>query len=259
VNAVAAFLTDARLALPGIRHGFFTRQGGVSEGIYASLNCGLGSADDQARVTENRGRVAGAIAAAHDRLATPYQVHGTRAIVVEAPWDSGSRPEGDALVTNRPGIAIGVGTADCGPVLLAEPDARVIAAVHAGWRGALAGVVESALAAMEGLGARRDRIVAALGPTISQANYEVGPELVERFLGDDRTNAGFFAPSARRGHSLFDLPAYILARLRRAGLAAESLGLCTYADEMRFFSFRRATHRGEKDYGRQLSVITLAE
>jgi hypothetical protein len=251
-------LTDTRLAaLAGIRHGFFTRNGGVSGGIYASLNCGLGSADDRARVAENRARVASALAIQRDSLVTPYQVHGTDTIVVDAPWPSDARPHADALVTNKPGIALAVGTADCGPVLLADPVAGAIGAAHAGWKGALAGIIESAVAAMEKLGGRRERIVAALGPTISQANYEVGPELVARFVAADAANARFFVASPQLGRSLFDLPGYIVARLRQAGIAAESLGACTYADETRFFSFRRATHRGEKDYGRQLSGIVL--
>jgi len=172
------------------------------------------------------------------------------------PWANDARPKADAVVTTRPGIAIAVGTADCGPVLLADPEARVIGAAHAGWRGALAGIIESAIAAMERLGARRERIVAVLGPAISQANYEVGAEVAAQFL-PDRENARFLVPSGRDGRSLFDLGGYIVSRLERAGVSAASLGVCTYADEARFCSFRRATHRGEKDYGRQLSAIML--
>ncbi len=254
------YLTDSRLAaLPGIRHGFFTRAGGVSEGIYASLNCGVGSRDERARVMENRARVATALGTDPDRLAAPYQVHGTDAVVVETAWPAGEGPRADALVTDRPGIALAIGTADCGPVLFADAEARVIGAAHAGWRGARAGVLEQTIAAMEGRGARRERIVAALGPTISQANYEVGPELVANFLADDPANALFFRPSTREGHSLFDLPAFIVARLTAAGVQAASLDLCTYADAERFFSFRRTTHRGEADYGRELSAIVLTE
>jgi YfiH family protein len=255
----APFLTSPSLALlPGIRHGFFTREGGVSEGVYSSLNCGLGSTDDPARVAENRGRVAQAMGVAAGQLVTPYQVHGTATIVVDAPWAGDARPHGDALVTRTLGIAIAIGTADCGPVLFADPDARVVGAAHAGWKGAIGGVLESAVAAMEGLGARRDRIVAALGPTISQPNYEVGPEVVAQFVAHDPANGSFFVPSLRPGRSLFDLPGYIVGRLRRAGIAADDWGLCTYADADRFFSFRRTTHRGEKDYGRELSAIVLA-
>jgi len=252
-------LTDARLAdLAGIRHGFFTRQGGVSTGIYASLNCGVGSKDERALVSENRARVAAALGAAAQGLAAPYQVHGTDAAVVEAAWPAGKGPKADVVVTDRPGIALAVGTADCGPILLADGEAAVIGAAHAGWRGARAGVVEAAVAAMEKLGARRPRIVAALGPTISQANYEVGAELVAAFLADDADNERFFRPSGRAGHALFDLPGYIVAHLLMAGVAAANLAACTYADPRRFYSFRRATHLGEADYGRQLSAIVLA-
>jgi YfiH family protein len=260
VAGVTPHLTAPILApFAGIAHGFFTRVGGVSGGIYASLNCGLGSRDSREHVAQNRSRVAVALGVPAGALVTPYQVHGTHVIAVTAPWDGGNRPQADALVTDRPGIAIGVGTADCGPILLADPTARVVGAAHAGWKGALAGVVESTVAAMEGLGARRDRMVAALGPTISQANYEVGPELVAQFVADDPGNARFFAPSPNPGGSQFDLPEYIIARLRRAGIASESLAFCTYADPARFFSFRRATHRGEADYGRELSVIVITE
>ncbi len=253
-------LTDPALAaLPGIRHGFFTREGGVSAGIYASLNCGVGSQDERALVMENRARVATALGADPDRLAAPYQVHSADTVVVAAAWPAGKGPKADALVTDRPGIALAVGTADCGPVLLADAEAGVVGAAHAGWRGARAGILESAIAAMETRGARRERIVATLGPTISQRNYEVGPELVSSFLADEPANARFFRPSQREGHSLFDLPGYIVARLAAAGVAAASLDLCTYADPERFFSFRRTTHRGEADYGRQLSAIVLVD
>ena len=260
VAAMVPHLTDAGLAaLPGIRHGFFTRSGGVSDGIYASLNCGTGSSDDRARVLENRARVTATLGVAADRLATPYQVHGTDVAVVDAVWEPGQGPKADAVVTDRPGVALGVGTADCGPILLAEAEAGVVAAAHAGWRGALAGVAEAAIAAMERLGARRERIVAVLGPSISQANYEVGPELVARFTDDDPDNARFFVPSARDGHSLFDLPAYTVARLTAAGVRAADMALCTYAEPERFYSYRRATHRGEPDYGRLISAIVLSE
>ncbi len=258
MSVAAPHLTDPRLAaLPGIRHGFFTRAGGVSQGIYASLNCGVGSADDRAKVLENRGRVAAALGVGLERLASPYQVHGTDAVPLTAPWPSGQRPRADAVVTDRHGIALAVGTADCGPVLLADASARVVGAAHAGWRGALAGILEAAVAAMEELGAHRGEIVAALGPTISQANYEVGSEVEDRYVTADRANARFFRRSARDGHSLFDLPGYIVERLTAAGVAASQLSACTYADGERFFSYRRATHRGEPDYGRQLSAIVL--
>ncbi len=253
------FLTHDLLALSGIRHGFFTRSGGVSEGLYASLNCGVGSQDDQARVMENRARVTATLGIAADRLATPYQVHGTDAVVVETVWAPGQGPKADAVVTQRPGVALGVGTADCGPILLAEPHARVIAAAHAGWRGALAGIAEAAIAAMETLGARRERIVAVLGPSISQANYEVGPELVARFTAADPANGRFFVPSGRDGHALFDLPGYTVARLAAAGVTAANMDLCTYAEADRFYSYRRATHRREADYGRLISAIVLSD
>ena len=253
------FLTHPSLALPGIRHGFFTRAGGVSEGLYASLNCGIGSRDERARVIENRARVSAALGVAAGRLATPYQVHGTAVAFVETAWAPGQGPQADAVVTDRPGVALGIGTADCGPILLADATARVIGAAHAGWRGALAGVGEAAIAAMETLGARRERIVAVLGPSISQANYEVGPELVAQFTQDDPANGRFFAPSPRTGHAQFDLPGYTVARLAAAGVTAAGMDVCTYAESARFFSYRRTTHRGEPDYGRQISAIVLAE
>jgi YfiH family protein len=190
-------------------------------------------------------------------LATPYQVHGTGAVIVDTVWEPGNGPKADAVVTNRPGIALGVGSADCGPTLFADAEAGIIGASHSGWRGALAGVLESTIAAMEGLGARRDRIVAVLGPTISQPNYEVGPEFLAAFSKADPANIRFFKPSSRPGHSLFDLPSFIIARLTEAGVKAASLDLCTYADEARFFSYRRGTHRGEADYGRLISAIAL--
>ena len=248
------------LALPGIAHAFFTRPGGVSTGLYAGLNTGTGSDDDRASVLENRARAAGHLGVGPDMLVTPHQVHGTAAIAVEQPWPPGQGPKADALVTNRPGLAIGIGTADCGPVLFADPEALVVGATHAGWKGAFAGILESTIATMERLGAQRDRIVAVLGPTISATAYEVGPEFLARLVEADQENARYFTPSERPGHAHFDLHAYIVARLRRAGIAhSESLGLCTYADEARFFSYRRATHRGEPDYGRLLAAITIAE
>ena len=247
------------LSLPGMRHAFFTRQGGVSAGLYEGLNAGVGSRDDRAAVFENRSRAARHLGTESDRLATPYQVHGADAVPVADAWGPGLGPKADAVVTDRPGIAVGVGTADCGPVLLADAEARVVAAAHAGWKGALAGILESAVDAMERLGAERTRIVAVLGPTISADSYEVGPEFVDLLVAADPRNADFLRPSERDGHALFDLPAYIMARLRRAGIAdARDMSLCTYGDEARFFSYRRATHRGEPDYGRLLSAIVLS-
>ncbi|WP_421726584.1 peptidoglycan editing factor PgeF [Bauldia sp.] len=244
-------------ALPGIRYGFFTREGGVSSGLYRSLNCGVGSRDDKAFVFKNRARAARTLGVSHDRLATPFQIHSAEAVVVDEVWDIGRGPKVDAVVTKRRGIAVGVGSADCGPILFADPLAHVVAAAHAGWRGALAGIVEATVAAMETLGAQREQIVAVLGPTISRANYEVGADMVAVFEAADEENARFFRPSKRDGHAMFDLPGYIVARLFNAGVLGTDMGLCTYADEERFFSYRRATHRAEADYGRLLSAITL--
>jgi YfiH family protein len=253
------FLTDDRLtALPGIRHGFFTREGGVSTGIFASLNCGLGSRDHPENVRENRARIANAMGVAPSSLVTAYQVHGTTAIQVEVPWLPEGRPKADALVTDKPGIAIAVGIADCAPVLFADAEARVIAAAHAGWRGAFDGILESAVEAMESRGARRERIVAAIGPTISRTAYEVGPEFIERFQTADIANRRFFYPAEKPGHAFFDLPGYAGTRLRRLKLAAvANLDRCTYTYEERFFSYRRSVHRGEADYGRHLAAIVL--
>ncbi len=251
-------ITAATLALSGIRHGFFTRHGGVSAGVYASLNGGLGSHDVAANVTENRSRMAASLGVEPDRLLTAFQIHSPTVAVADAPWPLNARPRADAIVTGTPGLAIGVSTADCGPILLADPEARVIGVAHAGWRGALGGVAEAAIAAMEKLGADRARIRAALGPMIRQNNYEVGPDLIGRFAAEDDASARFFKPAAREGHALFDLPGYIGARLSRAGIEQiEDVGLCTYADASRFFSFRRTTHRGEADYGRHLNAIVL--
>jgi YfiH family protein len=248
----------ALAALPGIRHAFFTRAGGVSDGVYASLNGGLGSRDVPARVVENRARMAVALGVTPERLVTAYQVHSPDVVVAEAPWTRATAPRADAVVTRTPGLAVGITTADCGPLLLADRTAGVIGAAHAGWKGALAGIVDSTIAAMEKLGAARERIVAALGPTIRQANYEVGADLFDRFAAADPENKRFFAPADRAGHAMFDLPAYIVARLERAGVGhVEDLGHCTYADADSFYSFRRATHRADADYGRHVNAIVL--
>src|SRR6478735_12756581 len=221
--------------VPRIRHAFFTRSGGVSQGVYASLNGGVGSSDAPDKVAENRARMAAALGVSADRLLTPYQIHSPDVVVADAPWTHDTRPRADAVVTRMPRLAIGVSTADCGPLLFADSEAGVIGAAHAGWRGALTGVIEATIAAMERLGAGRNRIVAALGPTIRQPNYEVGPEFVERFLTADRANADFFAPSQRAGHAMFDLTGYIAQRVRQAGITRfEDLGLCTYAEPARF-------------------------
>jgi purine-nucleoside/S-methyl-5'-thioadenosine phosphorylase / adenosine deaminase len=247
-------------ALGGIRHAFFTRDGGVSGGIYQSLNGGLGSRDTPANVQENRSRMAAALGAAPAQLVTAYQIHSPDVMVAEHAWTREAAPRADAVVTKVPGLAVGVTTADCGPVLLADGEARVVGAAHAGWKGALTGVLEATIAAMERLGASRARMVAALGPMIRQPSYEVGPEFVARFAAADPDNARFFDPAPRAGHAMFDLGGYIAARLRRAGVAAvEDLALCTYTDADRFFSYRRATHRAEPDYGRHVNAIVLAE
>ena len=246
--------------LTPIRHAFFTRGGGVSKGVYESLNGGVGSNDAPDKVAENRARMAAALGVQPERLLTPYQIHSPDVIVASEPWPRDNRPRADAVVTDRPGLAIGVSTADCGPLLLADADAGVIGAAHAGWRGALTGVLEAAIAAMEKLGAERERITAALGPTIRQPNYEVGPEFVARFLAADPANARFFAPAERQGHAMFDLPGYIAARLERAGVAQfEDLRLCTYAEPERFFSYRRTTRLGEPDYGRHINAIAILD
>jgi hypothetical protein len=257
---------DALAALPGIRHAFFTRAGGVSEGVYASLNGGTGSDDVPARVTENRARMAAALGVAPERFITAYQVHSPDVVTVERPWPAEGRPRADGIVTRVAGLAIGVTTADCGPVLLADAHAGVIGAAHAGWRGALTGILEATVAAMERIGAARAHISAALGPTISQRNYEVGPEFVARFMTEAAANARFFQhspksshqPSLKPGHALFDLPGYIAGRLAAAGIGRfEDLGQCTYADPARFFSYRRSTHVHEPDYGRHVNAIAL--
>ena len=246
-------------SLPGIRHAFFTRQGGTSQGIYASLNGGVGSADDPAAVAENRGRMARALGVVPEHLLSLYQIHSPDVVTVETAWLPEDRPKADAMVTRRPGFALAAASADCGPVLFADPRAGVVGAAHSGWKGAFTGVLEATIARMEELGADRRDIVAVLGPTIGPDAYEVGPEFLARFVERDSTYGRFFRPSGRTGHGLFDLPAFILHRLKGAGIGqAVSLGLCTYSDETRFFSYRRATHRGEPDYGRLLSAIALA-
>ncbi len=246
------------LALSGIRHAFFTREGGVSSGLYTSLNGGVGSRDSAVHVAENRARMAAALEVETDYLLTAYQIHSPNVVIAEAPWGIEARPRADAIVTRLPGLAVGVSTADCGPILFADPTARVVGAAHAGWRGALAGVAEATIEAMERLGAERSRIRAAIGPMIRQDNYEVGPDLIERFADEDSASEQFFRPASRTGHALFDLAGYVGSRLSRAGIRQiEDLRLCTYADPERFFSFRRSTHRAEADYGRHVNAIAL--
>ena len=242
-------------ALDGVAHGFLGRRGGVSTGLYAGLNVGIGSDDDAEAVAENR-RLATEAVLPGGRLLTLYQTHS--ADVVRALTAFDDRPEGDALVTDRPGLALGILTADCAPVLLADREAGVVGATHAGWKGAIGGVTDAAIAAMEKIGARRDRIAAAVGPCIARSSYEVDDAFARRFETDDPANERFLAPG-KPGHHQFDLEAYVVHRLAKAGLArVEMLGLDTYGDADRFFSFRRATHRGEPGYGRQISIIGIA-
>lgn len=246
--------------LARIRHAFFTRAGGVSRGVYATLNGGVGSNDVPEAVTENRARMAQALDVAPERFLTAYQIHSPDVVVAEEPWTAQTRPRADAIVTRVPKLAIGVSTADCGPLLFADAEAGVIGAAHAGWRGALTGVIEATVATMEKLGADRARIVAALGPAIRQSNYEVGPEFVARFVAADAGNERFFTPSERDGHAMFDLAGYIAARVQRAGIATfEDLALCNFAEPERFFSYRRTTKLREPDYGRHVNAIALSE
>ena len=244
--------------LPGIRHAFFTRRGGVSTGIYASLNGGQGSNDDPANVAENRARMAAALGVAPTHLVACWQVHSPDAVLATAPWRREDAPKADAVVTRTPGIAAAVSIADCGPVLFADPEVGVVAAAHAGWKGALGGVVASTVALMEAQGARRAAIRAAIGPLIRQPSYEVGEDFVARFLEADKAFARFFAPAERAHHALFDLPGFITLRLKEAGVGhVEDLGLDTYPDAERFYSYRRTTHRREPDYGRLIAAIAL--
>jgi YfiH family protein len=246
--------------LPGIRHGFFTRDGGVSDGVYKSLNGGTGSHDLPANIAENRARMAAGLGVAPDRFLTCYQIHSPEVAVAEGPWTQDQRPRADAIVTKTPKLAIGVSTADCGPVLMADAEARVIGAAHAGWRGALTGVIEATIAAMERLGAKRARIVAAMGPMIRQPSYEVGQDLIDRFVAIQPNNVRFFKPATRPGHAVFDLAGFVESRLRRAEIARiEDLDHCTYADPAQFYSYRRATHHGEPDYGRHINAIALTD
>jgi polyphenol oxidase len=254
----APFHRASNLAnLKGVAHGFFGREGGVSQGIYASLNCGPGSKDASAHIRENRARVATALQPGA-QLVTLAQIHSPIVHVVEQPWDKA--PEGDGLVTALPHLMLGIQTADCTPVLFADAQAGVIGAAHAGWKGALGGVLEATVAAMEKLGAARGHIAAAIGPCISQANYEVGAELRDRFLAEDPASETFFIAGAKSGHFHFDLEGYAATRLAGHGIAdIVQLGLCTYPPQNGFFSFRRTTHRGEADYGREISAIVLTE
>jgi len=242
--------------LGDVRHGFFTRRGGASSGVYAGLNCGFGSADQREAVAMNRARVATALAVAPERLLSLHQVHSAE-VAVAGPEGWVDRPRADAAVTAEPGLALAVLSADCAPVLLADPVAGVVGAAHAGWRGALDGVLEAAVAAMIGLGAERGRIRAAVGPTISQRAYEVGPDFLDRFRDEGEGHERFFA-SGPGDRLLFDLPGFVLAQLRAAGVGeAGWIGACTWSEPERFFSYRRATQAGAADYGRLISVIRV--
>lgn len=244
--------------LPGIAHGFFGRTGGISSGIYESLNCGPGSGDDRDHVIENRRRVLAAITNKECGLVTLYQIHSAEGVTVREPWEIGDAPKADAMATDMPGIALGILTADCAPVLFADVDAQVIGATHAGWKGAFAGVIEQVIIRMEQLGAERGRIAAAIGPCISQDAYEVGEEFRAIFERHDADNLRFFAPAARENHWQFDLPGFVRECLRAAGVRNVAVPEhCTYSEAGNFYSFRRATHCGESDYGRQLSAIAL--
>ncbi len=251
------FTSPALAALPELRHAFFTRDGGVSKGIYAGLNGGLGSEDDQADVAENRRRMAEAMGVDIEHFLTVHQIHSPDVAVATKPWNVETRPRADAMVTATPGIALGVTTADCGPILFADPKARVIGAAHAGWKGAFTGVLENTITEMEKLGATKADITVAIGPLIRQPSYEVGAEFVTRFVDADSAFARFFIPSAQEHHSMFDLAGFIRMRLERAGITAiDDTGIDTYPDEQ-LFSYRRTVHRKEGDYGRQIHAIVL--
>lgn len=246
--------------LSHVRHGFFTREGGVSKGIYASLNCGYGSDDDKENVRKNRARVAGKLSVEPEKLLTVYQVHSPKVAVVTKPWEPEEAPEADAMVTKESGIALGILTADCAPVLFADEKAHVIGAAHAGWKGAIGGVLEATIEAMIAEGAERSRIVAAIGPCISKDAYEVGGEFRDRFLEANNANGKWFTPSQNEGHFMFDLPGYAEARLEAADIGTVAvIGRCTYQEPKRFFSYRRTTHRKENDYGRQISALMLRD
>ncbi len=251
-------ITHAELGADRLAHGFFTRQGGISDGVHEGLNCGYGSDDVYECVAQNRALVARTLAVAPEALITVHQFHSAEVILADRTWPYDQAPRGDAMVCTRPGIALGILTADCAPVLFADAKGGVIGAAHAGWRGALAGVLEATVQAMEDQGARRDRIVAVIGPCIAQASYEVGPEFQAEFIAVDPNLAEYFAPSSRADHHQFDLAGFVLARLAGLGLGqSHDLGLDTYTDDSRFYSYRRTCHRDESDYGRQISAITL--
>ncbi len=258
MNRLSPIKAPQMESLPGIVHGYFTRKGGVSKSIYEGLNAGLGSGDERDHVVENRRRITDFLKVPQNALASPYQVHSADVVITRSAW-SDERPKADGVVTDLPGLALGIVTADCGPVLFADSKARVIGACHAGWKGALTGVMENTISRMEELGAQRGNITAVLGPTISQANYEVGPDFPAPFAQQNEDNLQFFSPSEKPGHHMFDLTGYIVHRLKDAGVSGSAVNRCTYGEEENFYSYRRTTHRGENDYGRQLSAIVLTE
>lgn len=252
------YSADSLTILPGIRHGFFTRQGGASRGLYQSLNCGPGSSDDRVAVIENRARVAEHLGSPHGDIVSLHQIHSATAVVIDKFAAREDLPKADALVTKIRGVAIGVLTADCAPVLFADPVAKVVGAAHAGWRGALAGVLAATVEEMERLGATRSNIRAAIGPCISQRNYEVGPEFEAEFLDKEGTYDRFFSRSSKAAKPHFDLPGFVNQRLSGLGLGqVETAAPCTYRNESLFFSFRRSTHKKQPDYGRQISAIVV--
>jgi YfiH family protein len=254
---IARYINATNLSHPGVRHAFFTREGGVSSGVYASLNGGTGSRDDPNSVRENRARMAATLGVSLDRFLVPFQIHSADAIIVNEPWQ-GARPHCDGVVTHVKGLALGVTGADCGVLLFSDAKAGVIAAAHAGWKGALTGIIEATVRQMEKLGAQRSNIAVALGPTIGAKSYEVGPEFVVRFVEAAQEHKRFFTPSERDGHAYFDLPGFIAMRANEAHVGSfKDLALDTYSDEARFYSYRRMTHRGEPDYGRLIAAITL--
>ena len=230
----------------------------MSTGVYRGLNAGIGSKDDTAKVLQNRARAMAALGVGEADLATPWQVHSAKAVVVDKPF-TGERPRVDGIVTATPGLAVGVVTADCGPILFADEENGVVGAAHSGWRGALGGVVEATIAAMETAGAKRTSIVAVLGPTITQANYEVGIEMMAEFLEGNASRTRFFAPGRDDSKRQFDLPGFILAQIEASRVKGSFVGRCTYGEPESFYSFRRTTHRREPDYGRQLSAILIKD
>lgn len=252
------FLTTDLEKIKYLRHGFFTRIGGISQGVFSGMNCAFSSGDDPEHIAINREKVAEALDVAPENLLTLKQIHSAKVVTVAQNWTHQTAPQADALVTNQKGVAIGILTADCAPVLLADKKERIIGAAHAGWKGALGGVIENTVAAMEKLGAARGNIVAAIGPCICAASYEVSADFDKPFLEQDAQNAQFFKPAGRDGHLMFDLPAFVTHRLRAAGIETVlDTQQDTLPNETAFYSYRRTCQRGEKDYGRQISAIVI--